>query len=312
VGGVDLAGRLFARSRTGRPAARTVDWSSTSRPHHPLDGTARLVVGTTSLGLAATRHPLAAIEQVGRLGRSLLRALAPVGTGSPLFARRGLDRRLDAIQVPLRQLQRAADRIDCSLNDVFLAAVGGALHAYHRHLGHPIAVLQCTMPINLRRGSDQRGGNRFAPARFALPIDDPDPVARARIAGAISRRWRAEPALPHTAAVSAALDALPGPVVTRLLGGMLKGVDVDVVNVPGLRRAPYFAGARVDQLWAFAPPTGAALSVTLLSHVDTCCIGLNVDRAAVEAPELMRQCLESSLAEVVQLDAANAPRRRPA
>ena len=40
------------------------------------------------------------------------------------------------------------------------------------------------MPISLRREGEARGGNRFAPARFAMPIDDPDPAARARIAGA--------------------------------------------------------------------------------------------------------------------------------
>jgi len=134
-----------------------------------------------------------------------------------------------------------------------------------------------------------------------MPIDDPDPVARAHIAGAITRRWRSEPALAWTRQISAVLDLLPRQAATWALGGMLKSVDVDAVNVPGLRHRAYFAGARVERLWAFAPPTGAAMSVTLLSHEDTCCIGLMCDRAAVSRPDLVQVCLESSIDELLDL-----------
>ena len=87
---------------------------------------------------------------------------------------------------------------------------------------------------------------------------------------------------------------------------------MDVVNVAGLRRPAYIAGARVDRLWAFAPPTGAALSVTLLSHLDTCCIALLCDRHAVARPELMRACLLESLDEVLATGTPTIPIRRPA
>ena len=54
-----------------------------------------------------------------------------------------------------------------------------------------------TLPINLRQGDDDAGGNRFAPARFPVPtaIDDPARAHRTRSAGscasgAPSRRCR--------------------------------------------------------------------------------------------------------------------------
>jgi len=311
VGGVALGGQLFDRSR--RPRRR--------RQHDPprpvrttalqrsIGTTVQLTAGATRFGLSLVRHPIATIDDGRRLARSLARALAPASPGSPELRGRGLDRRLDALEVPLERLQRAAHATGCTLNDVLLAAVGGAMATYHRRAGHPISVLQCTMPINLRTESDPRGGNRFAPARFVLPIDDPDPAVRARIAGTIARRWRSEPALAWTAHVSEILDLLPGPALTWLLGGMLKNVDVDVVNVPGLRHPAYFAGARVDRLWAFAPPTGAALSVTLVSHLDTCCLGLLSDTQAVGDHELLRACFDSSLAEVLQLGPETSIRR---
>jgi hypothetical protein len=270
------------------------------------------VSGAFGVGRRTARHPLRTLDGGRRFGTSLARALAPGDPGSPALAGRGLDRYLDVVEVPMAGLRRAAVHVGGTLNDVYLAAVGGALRDYHERVGQPLSVLQCTMPISLRDEGETRGGNRFAPAHFALPIDDPDPAARARIAGALTRQWRSEPALPWTEHVSTVLDLLPGPVTTRVLGGMLKRLDVDVVNVPGLRRPAYFAGAQVERLWAFAPPTGAAMSVTLLSHVDTCGIGLSCDRAAVKQPEMVRTCLESALEEVLQLGVPNAPVRSSA
>jgi hypothetical protein len=143
------------------------------------------------------------------------------------------------------------------------------------------------------------------PARFTLPIDDPDPRARVRIAGDIARRWRGEAALGATDVLAAGLNLLPRPVVSRLFGGMLRSIDVDVANVPGLDRPAFVGGARLLRLWAFAPPTGAALSVTLVSHERTCCVGLACDRRAVADPELLGVCLDAALSEVVGLGTAH-------
>jgi diacylglycerol O-acyltransferase / wax synthase len=314
VGGIELARQLFDHTRGGRGPRTRRGSASAARTSiaDRLLAVAQKACGVTRLGVDAARHPVATVQQGRRLAASVARGLAPGPPGSPVFGSRGLNRRLDVLEAPLARFEWAADRIGCTINDVFLAAVGGALRRYHDVIGRPVAVVRCTMPINLRDEGDPRGGNRFAPARFTLPVDDPDPAARARIAGAIARRWRSEPALAWTGAISAALDALPSGLTTRLLGSMLKSIDVDVVNVTGLRRPAYIAGARVERLWAFAPPTGAALSVTLLSHLDTCCISLMCDRQAVARPELVRACLEESLDEVLARGSPTIPITRPA
>jgi hypothetical protein len=157
------------------------------------------------------------------------------------------------------------------------------------------------MPFSLREEGDAPGGNRFTPARFILPIDDPDPVRRAELAGAIVRSWRHEPAIGLTSVLAWALDQLPTPLVQQAFAGMLRAIDVDAVDVPGLREAAYLAGSRVERLWAFAPPTGAALSITLVSHEDTACVGIAADRAAVSDPELLTACVEQAFDEVLAL-----------
>jgi hypothetical protein len=142
-------------------------------------------------------------------------------------------------------------------------------------------------------------GNRFTPARFAVPADIGDPAERIRRLGELARRWRDEPANAFTDAVAAALDALPRPVTTAVMGSMLRNIDLVCSNVPGLPTRAWLAGAEIQRQYAFAPPGGSALSVTLMSHLDVACVGIATDGAAVPDPELLERCLAEEFAAVL-------------
>ena len=57
--------------------------------------------------------------------------------------------------------------------------------------------------------------------------------------------------------------------------------------------------------YAFGPTTGAALNVTLVSYRQTCCIGCNIDTAAVPDPEKLMSCLRDGFDEVLRLGGAH-------
>jgi diacylglycerol O-acyltransferase len=308
VGGVALANALFDhwRSSQDREASDVV------APRSPLSGKSPVPRVTGSAGRAAAA--LAAPGRMARGGahvaRSTARLLAPSRSPlSPLFVDRGIDRRLHTVDIPLPDLRRSADAVGCTINDVFLAAVGGAVHDYHRRLGVPIHSLRFTMPISTRAPGDPAGGNRFVPARFTLPVDDPDPAVRCRIASGISRRWRHEPALPFASAVAVGLDRLPTPLLLRLFGSLLRTSDVDAVDVPGPEDPVYLGGTRIQRMWAFAPPVGAALSCTLFSYAGRAGIGLVSDPAAVEDPDLLETCMLEAVDGVVGLGRRRPPAR---
>jgi WS/DGAT/MGAT family acyltransferase len=301
VGGIALAERLFDPSRRGRAAARPAS------PEAPATSAARQssrdrAAGILGAAVRAGLDPVGSARSAGRMARSIARLLAPASEPlSPILIGRGLDRRLHVVEVPFDELRDAAVAVGGTVNDVFLAAVAGALRSYHGELGVSVDALRVTMPISLRQEGDAPGGNRFTPARFVLPIDDPDPARRSELAGAIVRSWRHEPAIGFTSALAWALDRLPTPLVQRTFAGMLRSIDVDAVDVPGLRHPAFLGGSRVDRLWAFAPPTGAALSITLVSHADTACVGIAADRTAVSDPELLTTCVERAFDEVLAL-----------
>ena len=82
--------------------------------------------------LRALRHPCIAADDAWATGTSLARMLQPAtDTLSPVLTARGMGRRFETVQVPMTDVRRAAAMLECSVNDVFLAALTGALRRYH-------------------------------------------------------------------------------------------------------------------------------------------------------------------------------------
>ena len=259
------------------------------------------LLGTVGSALGeAVADPLSAANSAPRALRSIGKLLAPATRSlSPVTSSRGLDRHLGTLDVPIEDLARAGRSVGGTLNDAFLAAVVGGLRRYHERHGFEVEALRVTMPISTRRREDARGGNRFTPARFALPTAIEDPAERMRVMGEIARAWRREPAIGLTNVLAGVLSHLPGQVTTSIFGSMLKGIDFVATNVPGIHERSWLAGAEVLRLYGFGPTSGAAVSVALLSHLDTCGIGINSDTSAIPDPEVLTTCLAESFEEVV-------------
>ncbi|HEU5084788.1 MAG TPA: wax ester/triacylglycerol synthase domain-containing protein [Acidimicrobiales bacterium] len=301
VGGVQLADVLF--DAVGGPPPPPAETAAASPRVGPPPDLLRLAAEAGRTALAAARDPRAAAREAARTARSMQKLLSPASEPlSPVWHGRSIERRLFVTEVPLGALRDAAHRWDVTINDLFLGTVAGALHAYHRDHGHEVPALRFTMPVNRRTDGDPAAGNRFTPVRFVLPIDEPDPRQRARIARNLCRSWLAEPSMGFTDLLASTLNRLPTPALTGVFAGMLRNVDADASNVPGIQVPMAFAGAPLDRLWAFAPPAGAAMSVTLLTHVDVGCLGILADTAAVPDPHALARHLEEAFEAAVASD----------
>jgi hypothetical protein len=156
-------------------------------------------------------------------------------------------------------------------------------------------------PISLRRGDDPMGGNRFAGARFAGPVGETDPAERIRLVRQLVLNARAEPAVDALDRLSTALVRLPTPLLTRIMLSIGRTNDLQASNVPGVAHPVYLAGAQVTHLYPFGPLPGCAAMLALVSHNGTCCIGANVDAAAITDPALFAECLADGFGEVLAL-----------
>ncbi|MGD9997570.1 MAG: wax ester/triacylglycerol synthase domain-containing protein [Ilumatobacteraceae bacterium] len=297
VGAVRLAKCLLDDSRSGRGRRRTFD--TDSRPvDHELDRLLRLA-GSAA---ASWVRPVDAARSAVRTAVSAVKLVAPARAPmSPLMVGRGPGRRLFVLDLSLAALRDAAHAAGATLNDAFLAAVVEGLRRYHDGHGTSLDALRINMPVNLRGPDDPPGANRFVPVRMIVPVEHDGAPDRMRRIDELSRAWRDEPALPITDLISGALTMLNPAISTPIMAGMLKCVDLVATNVPGFERPVFLAGAEVLRQFAFAPPSGAGMSIALMSYVDRCCIGVNVDTAAVPDGRALVDCLQAGFDDVLSV-----------
>ncbi|MCC5950608.1 MAG: wax ester/triacylglycerol synthase family O-acyltransferase [Acidimicrobiia bacterium] len=296
----DLPPAPTARSLT--EAARWRDalwWESERQARSALDVAAS---AASNLG-RLTNDPVGVGTSALRTLDSVARVLRPaVEPMSPLMRDRSLSVHLDSLTVPLDDLKRASKLVSGKLNDAFVAAVTGGLRRYHEHHGQPVEQLRMTMPINVRtERSAHLAGNRFAPARFGVPVGTEDPIRRMNDIRELVERYRAEPALGLTEPLANLLNRLPATATTALFGSMLKGIDFVTSNVPGPPIPVYVCGARMLRQYAFGPMTGAATNIVLLSCESDVNVGITMDPAAIPDGDTFVECLQEGFDEVLAL-----------
>ncbi|WP_226362025.1 wax ester/triacylglycerol synthase domain-containing protein [Pseudonocardia sp. ICBG1142] len=319
MGVVQLLSQLHSRKREHdeekpqppAPATETPD------PLAEVDRLVRREAGIVPATVRAARdvvgaltHPLSAARDSARYLESALRVLSPPpGTGSELLRPRGTSWRFVALDVSFPDLRAAAKTVGGSFNDAYVASLLGAFRRYHEEMGHPVpgdAVLRTSVPMSVRRPGDADGGNRWAPARLRGPMGIADPAARLRAVGEQMRAAREEPALESPDVVAPLLARLPGPLLTLVAGGSTQGNDLQASNVPGLRAEAFLCGARIERVYPFAPLPGCAAMITVVTHGELCCVGANIDAAAITDRDTFARCLAEGFSEVLALHPGSA------
>jgi diacylglycerol O-acyltransferase len=319
-GGIQLIGLLHSRKRapspekTAPPARPGEDVGAigvlAEQVVHAPAAAVRGVRDTLGVGGRLARRPWNGVKAAAHFAGSLERVLAPPpAEPSPLLKARSLSWHFDALEVSLDDLKRAGKAAGGSLNDAYIAALLGGLRRYHDELGSPVDSLPMAMPISLRSGDHPMGGNRFAGVRFAAPTGVEDPAERIQAIHEFVLDVRDEPALDALGFAAPLLNRLPTAVVARWYAGQTANLDLQASNVAGLPWEAYIAGARIERMLPFGPVPGCALMVTLLSYAGTCCIGVNMDAAAVTEPDLLMSCLQEGLDEVLALASTRTERK---
>ncbi|MDO9497935.1 MAG: wax ester/triacylglycerol synthase family O-acyltransferase [Nocardioides sp.] len=259
----------------------------------------RLAVRSPAVLLRAVRRPVASTRTAVEMAASVYRMVRPINhCGSPIMTQRRLIRRLGTHEVSLPALKSAGRLAGGTLNDAFMAGIAAGLRRYHSHHGVTVGDLHVTMPLSIRGDRDPVGGNRLTLMRFDLPVGLVDPAERiARIHDAVAA-VRAEPSLPYTQAMAGALNLLP----RWYLASVLRHVDFLASDVPGIPVPVYLGGARVTMQYPFGPTIGAGVNVTLMTYVDTCAMGINVDVGAIPDYDVFHECLVAGFEEVLALN----------
>lgn len=289
-----------ARSASTTPAAgRAIG--------HRLAADTRTGIRATKASLRAAaalaRDPVAAVRDARTNAASVARVVRPAATPlSPVMTGRSMSLRFRTATASVDAMRAAGHTVGGRLNDAFIASLLSGLDHYHRAMGTPAHEVRLHMPVNVRvAATESAAGNQFVPTRMVLPLGAVDAGARLREVHELLRDVRAEPALPHVNDISGAISRLGLAASVNVLGSMMKGCDITASNVPGPPFPVWVAGARVERFFAYGPPAGSALNVTVFSYDGTLHYGINIDPAAVTDPDLLVRSIAEGIDEVIAL-----------
>jgi WS/DGAT/MGAT family acyltransferase len=245
--------------------------------------------------MEAATHPGQALEQgtgiAGELAHLLLMPNdSPTRFKGPLS---GIKRVAWTNPIALPEVKAVSHALDCSVNDMLLAAVTGALNGYLAEKDDVTkgVEIRALVPVNLRpTGSERELGNRFGIAALELPVGLKNPLARLR---EIHRRMEAlkksyEP--PVTLGLLSALGYAPKLVQDKVFDLLLSRATAVMTNVPGPKEPLYLAGSEMKQVMVWVPQAGdIGMGVSILSFNGQVQFGLITDAALVPDPHAIIQ-----------------------
>jgi len=225
------------------------------------------------------------------------------------------------LSVPLARARAIAHRHEASLNDVVLAACGGALREWLLARDDlPAESLLAAMPVSLRRPGDTTSNTQAMMARMTLATDIADPVERLRrirdASGRIKGALRDVKSAVPTEFPSLGLPWLGNALAAlwgrgRLANRLPPLANVIVSNVPGPAVPLYLLGARMLHYWPVSIPYhGVALNVTVQSYAGSLDFGLIACRRAVPDVDALATLLARAF-DALDADAARASDARP-
>jgi diacylglycerol O-acyltransferase len=191
--------------------------------------------------------------------------------------------------IPLDGVKAVGKALGCSINDVLLASVAGAIGAWLRGLGDDPdgQEIRAMVPVNLRPLDEAwQLGNRFGLAPLVLPIGIENPIARVAAVRARMNELKSsyQPLLAF--AVLSVAGLMAKPVQDAILGLFAKKATAVMTNVPGPAVPLELCGATLRQTMFWVPASGdIGVGVSILSYGGGVQFGLITDEALCADPQ---------------------------
>ncbi len=302
-----------------------------------LDAITEMIV-RPSEGVEAVRGAFRSItdvasEAVAATGKvfSAVRTAAQVAPSSPLNTPISRNRRFAVAKTELSDYRKIHTRFGCSINDVVLAVVTGALRNWLLSRGEPVtesSTVRALVPMSVYVSSESAGHLEHT-ARLTgepeaetprsevssflvdLPVGEPNAVVRlSHISHATEAHSRQSPGVTAQTLMRisgfapASLHAMGARAGSRLSKRLF---NLIITNAPGPQFPLYVGGARMLEMYPVSPLfENQALSIGLTSYDGSVYFGLNADRGAMPDVDVVTALLLESLEELI--DASNESR----
>ncbi len=286
------------------------DHAAVARRVGAVDKYLKLGSQAVEKGLELYRHPtLAAVlaKEGGEIARELLNMLVlPDDPPSLLRGELGVSKRVAwADPLDLEEVKAVGRACNCTVNDVLMATVAGALRNYMIERGDHVdgVTLRATVPVNLRPLEHARQlGNHFGLVFLDLPVGEGNPVRRVqRITESMNAlKTSRQPIVAF--GLLAALGMAPSVLQNLAFELFSRKATVVATNVPGPQQPLYLAGCALTEMMVWVPQTGSiGIGISILSYNGRVHFGLIADGKLIPDPHAVTRRLRAEFDKLLYL-----------
>ncbi len=233
-------------------------------------------------------------------------ALMPSDSKTSLKGKLGIQKSICwSSEIPLAKVKEIGGYFRCTINDVLMAAVSGAIRQYLLERGDYLddAEFRVAIPVNVRSESpDVELGNQFSLVILSLPVNLDNPVRRLR---ETRKRMRT---------IKESADAFVGFQVMKIMGLPPKALTKKgakffaskftgiLSNVPGPRQPLYFTDKKIKNMMFWVPRSGeVALGISIISYAGNVTLGIATDTRVAPDPEKITEYFSQEFSQLLQL-----------
>jgi WS/DGAT/MGAT family acyltransferase len=288
-------GRRTAAPRVGSDVLKALDWvEQLAQPagdivENALAEGAKLLEG----GIHHLFHPdrigAIAAQASGMAGEFARVLTLPDDPDTPLRGVPGGDKAVAwGAPIPLHEVRTIGRALGCTINDVLMSTVAGALGGHLRAQGCDTAGLQvrASVPVNLRAVDEPLSlGNRFGLVFVDLALGLPDPLQRLAAMRDTMAALKGSIQPPMSLMTLGLMGLLPAAMQAPVVDLFSRKATAVVSNVPGPQAPLYLCGQRVSEMHFWVPQSGSiGLGISILSYAGQVHFGMISDRRVLDAP----------------------------
>jgi WS/DGAT/MGAT family acyltransferase len=231
--------------------------------------------------------------------------MAGMGLGAdatPLNGPVGPHRRFDWWSVPLDEMKAMRHGLGCTINDVVLTVVTGAVREYLilRGIDPGSLTFRVSSPVSVRSAAEKgKLGNRVSSWVIELPLAEPEPLGQLAAIHAETERLKEERTALGVETIMKLAEFTPSTLLTLGARAASGPINTIVTNVPGPQFPLYLQGARLLALYPQVPLLeGLGIGIALASYDGHVHWGFNSDPDVVPDADVFVEQIRAAYARV--------------
>lgn len=216
----------------------------------------------------------------------------------------GPHRRFETVLADLKDFKSVKDSLGCSVNDVVLAVVSGALRTLFLNRGERVDELElrAMVPVSVRADQDKGAlGNQVASIYAPLPLYEDDPLKRLETVHEAMKDLKSSGQAVGAQLLTSLGEFAPPTILAQAsrLVARQRAFNLVVTNVPGPQFPLYSFGREMKEVYPVVPLSkNTTICISLMSYNGTIGFGLLGDYDAAADLGVLAEGLEKSIAEL--------------